>query len=79
MKHYKENAMSLKIENTNEKSAGVTLLDTQDLDSICGGAHPYRTGIVSVRHSGVGAFYDINMRRLRRPANPLDPISSFHS
>jgi hypothetical protein len=40
MNHNKDNAMSLKIENMNEKSAGVTLIDTQDLDSICGGIQP---------------------------------------
>jgi hypothetical protein len=75
-KKNKEKIMALKIEKMNKKSPVVTKIDTQDLDSICGGIQPYRAGSVSVRHCGLGTFQDINMRRLRRLINPLDPISS---
>lgn len=68
--------MSLKSKKMNEKIAAVTQLETQDLDSICGGTEPYGVRTVSVRYRGRGAFQDINMRRLRRVVNPLDPIST---
>lgn len=68
--------MSLKIEKKNQKNTVVTKIDTQNLDSICGGIQPYRGGTVSVRHCGSAAFQANTMKRMRRLVNPLDPISS---